>query len=86
MCIRDSPNYGWLVDMGNFLCADDLPVHAVPIAAPYAFHVHVKDFLYKQMCIRDRVAIEPHATLRIESNIQISSVSVNGMEFSIMLI
>ena len=43
----DHPNYGWLVDMGNFLCADDLPVHAVPIAAPYAFHVHVKDFLYK---------------------------------------
>lgn len=41
------PNYGWLVDMGNFLCADDLPIHAVPIAAPYAFHVHVKDFLYK---------------------------------------
>lgn len=43
----DHPNYGWLVDMGNFLCADDQPVHAVPIAAPYAFHVHVKDFLYK---------------------------------------
>ena len=41
------PNYGWLVEMGNFLCADDQPVHAVPIAAPYAFHVHVKDFLYK---------------------------------------
>ena len=41
------PNYGWLVDMGNFLCADDQPVRAVPIAAPYAFHVHVKDFLYK---------------------------------------
>lgn len=41
------PNYGWLVDMGNFLCADDQPIHAVPIAAPYAFHVHVKDFLYK---------------------------------------
>lgn len=41
------PNYGWLVDMGNFLCADDNPLHAVPIAAPYAFHVHVKDFLTK---------------------------------------
>ncbi len=41
------PNYGWLVDMGNFLCADDNPVHALPIAAPYAFHVHVKDFLVK---------------------------------------
>lgn len=41
------PNYGWLVDMGNFLCADDNPLRAVPIAAPYAFHVHVKDFLTK---------------------------------------
>ena len=43
----DHPNYGWLVDMGNFLCADDNPLRAVPIAAPYAFHVHVKDFLVK---------------------------------------
>jgi len=40
-------NYGWLVDMGNFLCADEDPVHAVTVAAPYAFHVHVKDFLLK---------------------------------------
>ena len=40
-------NYGWLVDMGNFLCADDSPLRAVPIAAPYAFHVHAKDFLVK---------------------------------------
>ena len=38
------------------------------------------------MVSSSKVAIEPHATLRIESNIQISSVSVNGMEFSIMLI
>ena len=40
-------NYGWLIDMGNFLCADDNPLRAVPIAAPYAFQVHVKDFLVK---------------------------------------
>lgn len=40
-------NFGWLVDLGNFLCADDNPLRAVPIAAPYAFHAHVKDFLYK---------------------------------------
>lgn len=40
-------NYGWLCDMGNFLCADADPVKAVTIAAPYAFHVHAKDFLYK---------------------------------------
>lgn len=41
------PNYGWLVDMGNFLCADEPPMHALPIAAPYAVHAHAKDFLYK---------------------------------------
>ncbi len=43
----DHPNYGWLVDMGNFLCADEEPRHAVGVAAPYAVHAHVKDFLYK---------------------------------------
>ena len=43
----DHPNYGWLVDMGNFLCVDQSAMHALPIAAPYAFHVHAKDFLYK---------------------------------------
>jgi sugar phosphate isomerase/epimerase len=40
-------NYGWLVDMGNFACADEDSVQAVGIAAPYAFHVHAKDFLKK---------------------------------------
>lgn len=41
------PNFGWLVDMGNFLSVDaDVP-HAVSIAAPYVFHVHVKDNLVK---------------------------------------
>lgn len=43
----DHENYGWLVDMGNFMCVDELAVHALPIAAPYAFHAHAKDFLYK---------------------------------------
>ena len=41
------PNYGWLIDVGNFLCVDQTALHALPIAAPYAFHVHAKDFLYK---------------------------------------
>ncbi len=41
-------NYGWLVDMGNFLCADEDSVHALATALPYAFHVHVKDFLRKK--------------------------------------
>ena len=41
------PNFGLLVDVGNFLCADEDPVTAVGRGAPYAFHVHIKDFLYK---------------------------------------
>ena len=41
-------NYGWLVDIGNFLCADEEPQHAVGVAAPYAVHVHVKDFIFKK--------------------------------------
>ena len=42
-----SDNYGWLIDMGNFLCADAEPSQAVHIASRYAFHVHAKDFLFK---------------------------------------
>ncbi len=38
-------NYGLLVDMGNFLCADECPIHAVSRVAPYAVHVHAKDFI-----------------------------------------
>lgn len=37
-------NFGLLVDMGNFMCADEDPVEAVGRLAPYAFHVHAKDF------------------------------------------
>jgi sugar phosphate isomerase/epimerase len=40
-------NYGWLCDIGNFLCADCDVVRAVSTAAPYTYHVHVKDFLMK---------------------------------------
>ena len=40
-------NYGWLCDIGNFLCADADPEKAVAIAAPYVFHAHAKDFIYK---------------------------------------
>jgi sugar phosphate isomerase/epimerase len=43
----DHPNYGLLVDMGNFLCADEPSLSALPTVMPYAFHVHAKDFLWK---------------------------------------
>ncbi len=41
------PNFGLLVDMGNFLCVDEDPTLAVSRTAPYAFNVHAKDFLVK---------------------------------------
>lgn len=41
------PNYGWLVDMGNFTCADEDPALSVGIAAPFAMYVHAKDFIIK---------------------------------------
>ncbi|MBR5409414.1 MAG: sugar phosphate isomerase/epimerase [Clostridia bacterium] len=40
-------NFGALVDIGNFLCADEDPAKAVGLLAPYAFHVHCKDFHVK---------------------------------------
>ena len=40
-------NFGALVDVGNFMCADEDPTLSVAIMAPYAFHVHAKDFFYK---------------------------------------
>jgi sugar phosphate isomerase/epimerase len=43
----DHPNYGLLVDIGNFLCADESGLSALPVVMPYAFHVHAKDFLWK---------------------------------------
>lgn len=41
-------NFGALVDIGNFMCADEDPAKAVGNVAPYAFHVHAKDFHLKK--------------------------------------
>ena len=41
------PNFGWLVDIGNFMCADEDPVGAVTVGAKKAVHAHAKDFHYK---------------------------------------
>ncbi len=53
LAVGDS-NYGWLCDIGNFLCVDAEPKSSVRIAAPYTFHVHAKDFLYKTKDIGER--------------------------------
>ncbi len=42
-----SPNFGVLIDMGNFSCADEDSAKAVGRLAPYAKHVHAKDFHIK---------------------------------------
>lgn len=41
------PYYGALVDIGNFMCADEASVQGVGRMARYAMHVHVKDFHFK---------------------------------------
>lgn len=45
----DRPNFKTLVDVGNFLCVDELPVSAVRQNLPLASVVHLKDFY-----VRDR--------------------------------
>jgi sugar phosphate isomerase/epimerase len=45
----DRPNFGTLLDVGNFLCVDELPVPAVRQNLPIASVVHLKDFY-----LRDR--------------------------------
>ena len=43
----DHPNFGVLVDMGNFVVVDEEPGVAVGRLMPYAFHCHAKDFHLK---------------------------------------
>lgn len=40
-------NFGLQLDIGNFLCVDENPAIAVGRCAPYAFNLHIKDFIYK---------------------------------------
>ena len=35
------------MDIGNFMCADEDPTRSVGLMAPYAYHVHCKDFYWK---------------------------------------
>ena len=78
------PNFGALVDIGNFMCADEDPTLSVGIMAPYAFHVHAKDFYWKsgieidpgegwgktRACNRIRGAIIGHGSAKVYQSIQ----------------
>jgi sugar phosphate isomerase/epimerase len=46
-------NFGLLVDIGNFTCADEDPRTAVGRVAPYAFHAHAKDFHIRKREMQD---------------------------------
>lgn len=46
-CAVAHPNFGLLIDMGNFICVDENPAVAVGRLMPYAFHCHAKDFHLK---------------------------------------
>ncbi|MGB3328378.1 MAG: TIM barrel protein, partial [Thermomicrobiales bacterium] len=43
----DRPNFRTTLDIGNFLCVDELPESAVPQTLPYASVVHLKDFFVR---------------------------------------
>lgn len=43
----DHPNFGVLIDVGNFVCADEDHQIAVGRLMPYAFHCHAKDIHIK---------------------------------------
>ena len=40
-------NFNVVVDVGNFLCVDEIPIVGVMKNLPYASHIHLKDFYYR---------------------------------------
>ena len=68
------PNFGALVDIGNFSCADEYNPASVGIMAPYAIHAHAKDFHIKSgKALREEVICKFSAKGRCEpSNITLS--------------
>ncbi len=46
-------NFSLLVDIGNFMCADEIPVISVSKTANLASHVHIKDFVFKDYYSQD---------------------------------
>lgn len=42
------PNFGWLIDCGNFTGADVVPLGAVSALKNHACHVHAKDLIFRK--------------------------------------
>ena len=49
----DDDNFGWLVDIGNFLCADENPLDAVKVGVNYIIYAHVKDFYFADKSVEN---------------------------------
>lgn len=52
----DRPNFGLLLDCGNFICVDEDPLIAVKKCAPIAKMVHLKDFYIRRTELNGRFA------------------------------
>lgn len=59
-------HYGILLDMGNFACADEDSVTATSRLAPYAIHVHAKDFVKHPFAEHFEGGFETRACNRLE--------------------
>ena len=59
----DHENFGWLVDIGNFMCADENPLDAVKVGVNYIAYAHVKDFYYK-----DKSEVRPDGYFRTRAD------------------
>ena len=59
-------NYGILLDIGNFACADEDSVTATSRLAPYAVHVHAKDFIKHRFDEHFEGGFETRACNRLE--------------------
>jgi sugar phosphate isomerase/epimerase len=53
VCGVNDPNFGLLIDIGNFVCVDEDPEKAVGRLLPYVSHIHVKDFHTKRGTLPD---------------------------------
>jgi sugar phosphate isomerase/epimerase len=59
-------NYGILLDMGNFACVDEDSISATSRLAPYAIHVHAKDFVKHPFSEHFTGGFETRACNRLE--------------------
>ena len=66
ICTVNHPNYGLLLDIGNFLCADVEPVLAVSKLVNLAFMVHAKDFRIYDYYIGRQIGFQTRAKNRLE--------------------